>query len=90
MRPKDNADLINSINKLSGFPDELIIVYDIKNCGKAFEYDVLLNCKIIKIPYYGNGVQPHMRNLLLENASGDFIWFIDDDVTLLEDSVKEL
>lgn len=82
--------LLDSFRMLSELPDELIIVYDMKNHGVPDILPVMAECKLVGVSFYGNRRQPQMRNLGLKNSESDFVWFVDDDVSLDKNSIKNL
>lgn len=82
--------LFDSIHNLTAFPHEILIVYDVKNHGIPDNLPSMDGCTLLGIPFEGTGKQPEMRNVAIRRSSGDFIWFIDDDVTLAENAVEML
>jgi GT2 family glycosyltransferase len=81
--------LLSTVRDLSKKPDELIVVYDIKQCKKSIEIQVD-GVEIKSIEYIGDGKQPHMRNLALMQTNCDYVWYIDDDVSLEYKSCEKL
>jgi len=86
-REKDLINCINSINKQTFLPNELIIVDD-GNLNKS-KIKIIINKKIklkyIKTNRAGTSVA---RNIGVKNASGDIIFFFDDDVILYKNYIK--
>lgn len=87
---------VESIKKLSEYPNEVIIVKDINYCKirdsvieNIFE-DLKNKIKFTFLHYSGNMKQPDMRNLALKKCNSEFIWFVDDDVYLQKDSLFNL
>ncbi len=73
--------LIKTVKALKEKPVELIIVFDMKQCKKASVIKIE-GVNVKHIEYYGEGKQPHMRNLALSATECDYLWYIDDDVSL--------
>ena len=89
-RNKDNyKKLENSILSSSELPFEIIHCVD-QNIVKFTIDDVDDRLKGITKILYGYGKQPELRNIILKEVKTDFIWFIDDDVTISTDSIKNL
>lgn len=91
-RAKDLEETINSISSQSLLPHELIIVDD------STDDKVKILIKKTNLPfkkqYLKSGLKdkslPASRNIGIKNAKGDILLFIDDDVTLYPDYLKEL
>lgn len=86
---KNLERLLETIRHLSKKPDELIVVYDLKQCKKSIEID-MTGVVVKNIEYFDDGKQPHMRNLALMETDCDYIWYIDDDVSLEDNSCEQL
>lgn len=89
-RDKNNyRKLENSILNSSQLPHEIIHCVD-HNIVKFSIDDVDERLKGITKILYGYGKQPELRNIILKEVKTDVIWFIDDDVTIAIDSIKNL
>jgi GT2 family glycosyltransferase len=90
-RNKENlAQCLNSVKALTTLPNELIIVFDIKYHGEPDQISEIPGCELKLISYYGTGYQPHMRNIAIKNCGSEYLWFIDDDITLDPKSCENL
>lgn len=91
-RNKDNLiRLVNSISQLHTYPNEIIIILDMKNIQETdLELPTIIDKDISYIKYFDNGVQPHMRNLALENTTAEYMWFVDDDVSIQSNAIDML
>ena len=65
--------------------DEVIIV--IQGLKEKSVIPELSSYKVISDENYGLSIS---RNIGIKNSSCDFIWFLDDDVVLIEDSIDKL
>ena len=65
--------------------DEVIIV--IQGLKEKSVIPELSSFKVINDPNYGLSSS---RNIGIKNSSCDFIWFLDDDVVLIDDSIDKL
>lgn len=65
--------------------DEIIIV--IQGIKEKNPHPELNSFKVINDKNYGLS---RSRNIGIENANCDFIWFLDDDVVLIKNSIKKL
>jgi hypothetical protein len=90
-RSKVNLDrVLDSIAEMSDKPDELLLIYDVKNNGITESVKSDLPIKVIEVFYKGDGMQPHMRNILILKSSCKYMWFVDDDVSIAKDSCRHL
>ena len=65
--------------------DEVIIV--IQGVKKKRIYLELSSFIVVNDKNYGLS---RSRNIGIENSSSDFIWFLDDDVTLIENGIDKI
>ena len=65
--------------------DEVIIV--IQGLKEKSVIPELSSYKVISDENYGLSIS---RNIGIKNSSCDFIWFLDDDVVLIDDSIDKL
>lgn len=82
--------LYGSLKSLTMLPHEIILVIDKANSIEFEESSFILPFVPVIFLYVENRKQPYMRNLALRNTTGNYIWFIDDDVTLNKDSLYNL
>ncbi|MCZ8230044.1 glycosyltransferase [Flavobacterium sp.] len=82
--------LYESIKLLTIVPYEIVLVIDKANSIEFDESSFLLSDVSVIFLYVENKRQPYMRNLGLKHATGNYVWFIDDDVTLKNDSLFNL
>jgi len=95
-RTKDLKECLDTILLQSHLPQEIIIVDNDKsdesqNLVAALQYRFAENN--IKILYLKNNVQnslTYARNMGVKNSVGDIIIFLDDDVLLEKDYIKEI
>lgn len=81
---------MESFEAMSEMPAKLIVVVDMNFRGEipAMEFDVPVEIEVI--PYRGRLRQPAMRNMALKASTSDFIWFMDDDVSIPRCSLENL
>lgn len=84
------ATYIHSFNNLTIKPRTLIVVVDMNFRSSVPCIEIGPGVGIEVIPFYGNRRQPEMRNLALLKSTSDYLWFMDDDVSLLESSFENL
>jgi glycosyltransferase involved in cell wall biosynthesis len=88
-REKDLIGCINSINRQTVLPNELIIVDD-----GNLDNSIIANRvnKKIKLRYFKKSIPglPASRNLGVRNSLGDVIFFFDDDIVLHKDYIKNI
>lgn len=90
-RDQSNLErLYESIFKLTILPNEIVLVINKDNDVKFDESKFLISGVKIVFLYTCNKKQPEMRNVGITSVSSDYIWFIDDDVTLNSDSLENL
>lgn len=93
-RPKDLQMCIESIFQQSLLPEELIVVDSSmpKNRNQNREYLKLFNNKSVSLLLLETDRHslPYQRNLGIERATGEFVFFFDDDVVLLEGFFEEM
>ncbi|HBN5713160.1 glycosyltransferase family A protein [Morganella morganii] len=66
-----------------------LIIHQISNNKDYHEYTNTFANNIVYIPSSTLGLSIS-RNIALSHASGDFLWIMDDDVTILENSLENL
>lgn len=79
--------IIKSVNSTSYQNIEIIIV---DNSEKPKLSNDLNGKQLIYISGQGNAGVPGGRNIGVKNSTGEYIFFIDDDILLEKDTVKEL
>jgi glycosyltransferase involved in cell wall biosynthesis len=90
-RDQSNLEkLYESIFNLTILPKEIVLVISKDNDVKFDESKFLIKGVKIVFLYTCNKKQPEMRNIGTKSASSEYIWFIDDDVTLNSDSLENL
>jgi len=90
-RPDDLSECIKSIVKQTILPDELIIVDagTTKHTKEDIE-DVLKDTRIAFLYIHTEPGLTKQRNIGIDNAKGDIIFFLDDDVVLYGDYNEEM
>lgn len=91
-RPQELLECIRSIMVQSVFPDELIIV-DTSDTENAYS-KIRSALPKEKLKYIHANLSitsaDHQRNIGVGNSSGDIIFFLDDDMVLDKDFIKEI
>lgn len=82
--------LFSSISQLTRLPDEILVIYPSESVKIEFSSEIELKTKIKYIPFTGEGIQPKMRNIAIKYSNSDYLWYIDDDVSLIDDSCEKL
>lgn len=82
-RTKELARCLNSINKLSLLPNELIVIdndlnFSAKKVIKKGKYQKKMTINYLPC----SGTVPHCRNLALNRSKSEYLAFIDDDCVL--------
>lgn len=90
---KNFIRFMDSLIRQENKPDKLVIVYDVEytdiRLHNIFSKETS-NLPIIELYYKGNVKQPAMRNLALKYITEDYVWFVDDDVELDNNSCKKV
>jgi GT2 family glycosyltransferase len=81
---------LQSFNQLTVMPKSLIVVVDMNHRQHVPDVRVKSGVLLNVIEFRGGGRQPKMRNLALRASCADYIWFMDDDVSLERHSVENL
>lgn len=81
---------IDSFNRMRMKPKTLIVVVDMNFRNSVPNIEIEGDVGIELIQYNGKKKQPEMRNLAVLKSKSDYIWFMDDDVSLPEQSFKQL
>jgi GT2 family glycosyltransferase len=90
-RDQNNLErLYESIVKLTKLPTEIILVVDEDVVLNFEESKFLIDSVRLVFLYTKNKKLPEMRNLGIQSATSEYLWFIDDDVTLNFDSLEVL
>jgi GT2 family glycosyltransferase len=94
-RQKDLADLLRTILDQDYLPFEVIVVDDSEKSTAKQVVDlfksnfVKIGCELIYVKGSGEGL-PAARNLGVKVCRGDVIFFLDDDMLLEKDTVRNL
>lgn len=93
-RAKDVLDCLNSLNSQALLPEEVIIAHgggdrETKDLIEKLRADSKFKIKI-KYFNFGAGGAAIQRNRGAENANGEIIFFLDDDVICDENFIKEV
>jgi glycosyltransferase involved in cell wall biosynthesis len=92
-RGDDNIErLVSTIVHDETYPYDVMLVVDENYRGQSFDGGIFKSFPVpVKIlRYCGGKKQPAMRNMAVVNCTSDFIWFIDDDVSLKCDTIKRI
>jgi len=91
MRPKALTELLNSVNKQSSYPDEIIIVDGSLNeeTKNAISQSNYANLNYFMVEEKDRGLTKQ-RNFGINKASKDIICFLDDDIVLTPTYFEEL
>lgn len=94
-RPKDLAELLQTILNQDSSPSEVIVINDFDKCTakqvvEMFKSDFeRIGCRLKYVKGSGDGL-PAARNLGVNASRGDIILFLDDDTLLDKNTVETL
>ena len=88
-RPDDLSDFVQALLEQTVLPDELIIV----DAGSTPDIESLLETKLTDSPITLRYLRAtpgtsHQRNVAIDQATGDLLFFFDDDVILEPDYIE--
>lgn len=92
-RPEELTQTVRSIAALVSHPEELVIIDQSQASAEAAVKDIVSDCRGMRLVYL---LEPQLPGLVaarlrsLEVASGDILFFVDDDNTLEADCVARL
>jgi len=81
---------LDSFNQLTVMPKSLIVVVDMNHREHVPDIIIKDGVFLHVIEFRGSGRQPKMRNLALGASCADYIWFMDDDVSLEVRALEKL
>lgn len=89
-RGEDNLErLMDSLNLSVNKEFILQLIFDLNQRDSDFQFENKTDIKVEVYNFSGTHKQPEMRNVALNNCNTDYIWFIDDDVSIFPDTMQK-